>query len=112
MYARIKEGSQGRRRVVGKIRKQVYLDPEQDEKLRSFAARWARSEAGIIRIAVDRLRDEDVLAADLEDEPNDEDAALTDEEIEALEAENETWFREHPQSLRPSEAVSQEREGS
>jgi hypothetical protein len=89
---------------MGKIRKQFYLDPEQDAKLRDLAMRWGRSEAGVLRIALDRLADGDL-------EPEDVDEVLSDEELEALEAENEAWFRDHPQPLRLSEAVFQDREG-
>lgn len=89
---------------MGKIRKQLYLDPEQDAKLRDLAGRWGCSEAGVIRIALDRLAD-----ADLELEELDE--VLTDEEVEALERELDEWARGHPEPLGLSEAVFQDREG-
>ena len=95
-----------------KIRKQVYLEPQQDETVRSFAARWDCSEAGVIRIALERLRAADTAGLSFQDEPdNDEDAEVTDAEIETLEAENEAWFRAHPEPLGLSEAVHQDREG-
>jgi hypothetical protein len=94
-----------------KIRKQVYLDPGQDETLRSFAARWDCSEAGVIRIALERLRVADIAGPAVQGGPDDDDADLSDEESEALEAENEGWFRAHPAPLGLSEGVFQDREG-
>lgn len=102
---------------MGRIRKQVYLDSEQEQKLRDYAARWRSSEADVIRIALDRLTDLDRLvtpgtadSAVMVDD-FDDDEPLSDQELDVLEAENETWFREHPQPLGLSEAVFLDREG-
>lgn len=88
---------------MAKVRKQLYLDSEQDAKLRDLAGRWGCSEAGVLRIALDRLN------GDLELEEVDE--VLTDEEVEALERELDEWARQHPEPLGLSDAVFQDREG-
>lgn len=85
---------------MGRIRKQVYLGPEQEQKLRDYAARWGCSEAGVLRIALDQLQDDrppdggSLDDLDLEDE--DEDELLSDEQIDALEREIDRWAEAHP----------------
>jgi hypothetical protein len=85
------------------IRKQVYLAPEQDRKLKSLASRRRCTEAEIIREALDRLPNPDtddveaklsaagVLAPapDFPDVPRGRAA-------QALEAEFERWLAEQP----------------
>jgi hypothetical protein len=39
------------------IRKQLYIEPEQQRKLRSLAKRWGCTEAEVVRTAIDRLPD-------------------------------------------------------
>jgi hypothetical protein len=39
------------------IRKQLYIEPEQQRKLRSLAVRWGCTEAEVVRTAIDRLPD-------------------------------------------------------
>jgi hypothetical protein len=103
------------------IRKQVYLTPAQDQRLRTLAARWGCTEAGVMRAALDQLKDEQVESpavrrlreAGMLVEPTDgdEDEMLSDEELDALEAEIDAWFEEHPTPLHLSEAVFEDREG-
>src|SRR6266516_3470900 len=85
------------------IRKQVYLAPKQDRKLKSLASRRCCTEAEIIREALDRLPDPDahdieaklsaagllVPAPDFPDLPRGRAA-------QALEAEFERWLAEQP----------------
>ncbi|MGD9892661.1 MAG: hypothetical protein AB7R89_02910 [Dehalococcoidia bacterium] len=102
---------------MSKVRKHLYLDAKQEQKLREYAARWGCSEAGVMRVALDRLTDLDhsVVSgtwdrtSQLDDEAGEE--PLSDQALAALEAESEAWFREHPQPLGLSEAVFLDREG-
>jgi len=106
---------------MGMIRKQVYLTPEQEQRLRTLAARWGCTEAGVMRTALDRLEDDDVdskvvrrlreLGMLVEPDEDDEEEMLSDEDLEALEAEMDAWFVEHPEPLHLSEAVFEDREG-
>ena len=99
------------------VRKQVYLAPEQDRKVKALAAVRRCTEAAVIRDALDRLPDPagsaiDRLAAagllaakpPLEDE-------LTDDELRLLEAEHEAWLESLSEPLNLAEAVLDDREG-
>lgn len=98
---------------MSKVRKQLYLDAHQERKLREYAARWGCSEAGVIRIALDRLGNDDLTVRGSPEYPDDEDdnEILSDEEIAALEREVDEWAEQHPEPLGLSEAVSADREG-
>jgi hypothetical protein len=94
------------------VRKQVYLAPEQDRKLKSLASRRRCTEAEVIREALDRLPDDggDVVVAklsaagvlvpapDFPDTPRGPAAR-------SLEAEFEGWLAEQPPESTPTEAT-------
>lgn len=41
------------------VRKQLYIEPEQQRKLCKLAARWGCTEAEVVRTAIDRLPDQE-----------------------------------------------------
>jgi hypothetical protein len=104
---------------MGMIRKQVSLTPEQDQRLRTPAARWGCTEAGVMRAALDQLKDNDVdsrvvrrlreLGTLVEPDPDEE--VSSDEEIDVLEREMDEWAAAHPGPLGLSQAVFEDREG-
>lgn len=99
------------------IRKQLYITPGQQRKLRRLAARQDCTEAEVIRSGLDALPDpegtfeERLRAAGLLlDPPEDPDLPAIPEEIEREEREFETWLAtQKPLGL--SEAVWEDREG-
>ena len=99
------------------IRKQVYLEPRQDRKLKAIAGRRGCTEAEVIREALDRLPDpeDDVIAqleadgllARLPDDPSLPRGAA----LRQLEREVECWLETTPAGdLRLTEAVLENRE--
>jgi hypothetical protein len=89
--------------VIGRLRSLAKLQRRRDSL--ESVEKFTQAEA------LERLRAADIAGPSFPDEPDDEDADLTDDEIEALEVENEAWFRAHPEPLGLSEAVLQDREG-
>ena len=97
------------------IRKQVYLGPGQDRKLKALAAQRRCTEAAIIRDALDRLPDPEGdivarLAAAGMLAPKPADPSLPrGAELRALEKEVETWLVARGKGLGLSEALAGER---
>ncbi len=97
------------------IRKQVYLAPEQQRKLRVLAARWGRAESDVLRVAIDRLPDpessvdERLLEAGLLMPPSPDDDVPEGEALAELERVQEAWSALHPQPLGLAEAVLDDR---
>lgn len=103
------------------IRKQLYLELEQQRKLRNLATRWGCTEAGVIRRALDQLPDpeevpssERAALARLAESgvlvhPLDDDDAPTGEELKRLEREWEEWVDAHPEPLGLGEIVLEDR---
>ena len=97
------------------VRKQLYIEDEQEQKVRRLAASWGCTEAQVIRTALDRLPDPDasiedrLSAAGLLAPPPSFDDALDGAELEALEAELEAWLERQPTSLGLTEAVLEDR---
>jgi hypothetical protein len=98
---------------MGKVRKHLYLDAVQEQKLRDYAARWGCSEAGVMRVALDQLREDDLPDGRSPDDLDleDEDEVLSDEQIDALEREVDQWAGAHQGPIGLSEAVIADREG-
>ena len=99
------------------IRKQLYIAPEQQRKLRSLAQRWGCTEAEVVRKALDQLPEPDaddspviarLRAAGLLVEPPDDIERLTDEELEALEEDLDLLLAETG-PLHLAEAVIEDR---
>jgi hypothetical protein len=99
------------------IRKQVYLEREQERKLKALAARRGCTEAEIIREALDRLSDPDrsveeqLAATGLLVPKRDDPAAPRGPAARTLEAEVEAWLAARPTSLGLSEAILEDRSG-
>jgi hypothetical protein len=99
------------------IRKQVYLAPDQNRKLKALAARRGCTEAEIIREALDQLPEPDsdeALIAQLQAEgllaPTPSFPDLPQGEAARAEAAAfEAWLDENPQDLRLTEAVLEDR---
>lgn len=98
------------------IRKQVYLEREQDRKLKSLAARRGCTESELIREAIDQLPDpegdvvQQLAAAGLlaakpkqPDEPDEKEAA-------ELEAWFEEWCEQQETGLNLTEALLEDRQ--
>jgi hypothetical protein len=103
------------------IRKQLYISPEQNRKLKELAAQRRTTEADVLREAIERLpapKGESPLAAELRaagllaPKPPlpPELQGLSDEELDALDA--ELWERLKHSKATLSDAVLQEREES
>lgn len=75
------------------IRKQLYIEPEQQRKLRSLAKRWGCTEAEVVRTAIDRLPDLEsavdalLRGAGLLAPPPDDDDLPGEDEFDAMEQE-------------------------
>ena len=97
------------------IRKQVYLARSQDRKLKALAASRGCTEAEIIRQALDQLPDPEGgvveslraegLLAPKPDFPDQPQGAAAQAELEEF----ERWLDEHPEDVRLSEAVLEDR---
>jgi hypothetical protein len=100
--------------TVGMIRKQFYIDPAQQRKVRSLAKRWGCAEAEVMRKALDRLPDnESVVAARLREAgllapPWDDDDLPGEDEFEAMEQELDQILAESG-PLHLTEAVIEDR---
>jgi alkylation response protein AidB-like acyl-CoA dehydrogenase len=102
--------------IMGMIRKQLYIAPEHQRKLRALAARWHCTEAAVVRRAIERLDDDLAREIDrrlaeaglLAPPPDDEDI-LTEEEEERLQEEIDAWVASLPEPLRLSDAVLEDR---
>src|SRR5438094_4092211 len=102
------------------IRKHLYLEPRQQQKLKRVASRRGCTEAEVVRKAIDQLPEPDASLEDLVVErlaaagmlvPPPDDADIpSEEEAEQMEREIAEWDRQHgPLGL--SEAVWQDGEG-
>lgn len=97
------------------IRKQLYIAPEHQRKLRALAARWQCTEAEVIRTTLDRLPDPEdpidrrLMEAGLLVVLPDDVATPSAEESEQLDREIDAWFAAHPAPLRLTEAVLEDR---
>jgi hypothetical protein len=97
------------------VRKQFYLEPEQDRKLKMIASRRGCTEAEVVREALARLPGvEDDALAQLEADgllaPSEVDPDLPqgDAARAFLEA-YQRWLDRHPRSTRLSEAILEDR---
>jgi|SRR5579859_1791875 len=103
--------------TVAMIRKQLYLAAEQDRKLKALAARDGRTEADVMREAIDRLPDPtgDPVAqlevAGLLVPPAADTDTPVGAEFRALEADLEAWLADRPEPLGLTEAVLDDRAG-
>lgn len=101
--------------AMSMIRKQLYIAPEQQVKLRALAAEWNRTEAEIVRIAIDRLPMSGNVVANCLAEAGllagvpVTAAALPPEAAEQLERTVDLWVAAKPERLRISEAVMEDR---
>ena len=99
------------------VRKQVYLERQQDQKLKALAAERGCTEAEVIRDALDRLPDpaegieRQLAAAGLLAPKGDVSDAPRGAELRALEAKVEAWLHAQPSGLGLSEAVREDRDG-
>ncbi len=101
--------------AVKMIRKQLYIEPAQDRKLKAIAIRRGCTEAHVIREAIQRLpAEEDPLLAALRARGlvlDRDEHVISDEELAELDREWAEAARE-VQGVSLSEAVLQEREES
>jgi hypothetical protein len=96
------------------VRKQLYIEDQQERKLQRLAEAWGCTEAAVMRTALDRLPDpEDSLRerlaaagllAPLPDDPD-----LDDADLEELEREHDAWVATLTEPLGLSEAVLEDR---
>lgn len=99
------------------IRKQIYLAPAQDRKVKALAAVRGSTESEVIRGAIDCLPDaqgsvvEQLAAAGLLAPKQFDPDLPTGEELRQLEAELYEWLDSLPGPLGLSEAVIEDREG-
>jgi hypothetical protein len=99
------------------IRKQLYLAPEQDRKLKALAVRRGSTEAEVMREALDRLPDPsgDPVAqlefAGLLAPPAEDIDAPVGAELRALEADLDAWLAARAEPLELTEVVLDERAG-
>jgi Arc/MetJ-type ribon-helix-helix transcriptional regulator len=97
------------------VRKQIYLKPRQDRKVKAIAATRGTTEAEVIRDAVDRLPDPEgdlisrLEAAGVILPPEPDVDPMTDDELRALEAEVEAIFESFPPEMSVSDAIIEER---
>ena len=98
------------------VRKQLYIDDRQQQKLQRLAQAWRCTEAAIMRQALDRLPDpatadvESALAAaGLLVPPPDDSDLPPPEDVEALEEEYEAWLATQTEPLGLTEAVLEDR---
>ena len=99
------------------VRKQIYLERAQDRKVKRLAAHRGCTEAEVVREAIDRLPEaegDDIIAILEEaglllpkEAPGPDD--LSQEELEALEAEYEAWLATRTEPIGLSEAVLADR---
>ena len=102
------------------IRKQLYITPAQQRKLRTLAARRGCSEAEVMRAAIDRFDtdlaseiDRVLMGAGLLAPPpplEEGEKELTEEEDALLEAEIDAWAATLPKPIRLADAVIEDRE--
>ncbi len=96
------------------VRKQLYLEPDQERRLKALAATHGRTEAQIMRDALNRFPDPAssevarLIAAGLV-EPETDDDLLSDAEFAALEDEFAAWLDERAEPLDLAEAVLADR---
>lgn len=99
------------------IRKQIYLVPAQDQKLKALAPARGCSEAAVIRGALDRLAVpsenliERLAAAGMLSEESHRPAGIDVERLQAVEEELEDVFSSRSGPIHLSEAVPAERAG-
>src|SRR5919202_754333 len=101
------------------IRKQLYLEPRQQQKLKRVASGRGCTEAEVVQKAIDQFPEPDASLEDLVVErlaaagmlvPPPDDDIPSEEEAEQMEREIAEWDRQHgPLGL--GEAVWQDREG-
>jgi hypothetical protein len=98
------------------IRKQLYITPAQEQKLRTLARERRCTEAEVMRSAIDRLPHYDnpalrILAeAGLLVPPPDDEDLVTEEELELMEREYDEWLDSRATPFTLSDAVDQDRE--
>ena len=104
------------------IRKQLYVSPEHNRKLKRLAGQWGCTEAAVVRRALDALPDAqpsgDELfverlraAGKIVDPPPPTEPLLTEEEAERYQRELDEYFAKHG-SPRLVEAILEDREES
>lgn len=96
------------------IRKQLYIDQRQQQKLTKLAARWGCTEAEVVRSALDRMPDPDASVVErLADAgllvPPPADYVLTEEELGSLEHDVEAWLVARAEPLGLAQAVLEDR---
>lgn len=97
------------------VRKQLYIEPEQEQKLRRLAAKWGCTEAQVVRKALDHLPDPqgsvlDQLEAGGLRITRPSGPFLTGEELQTMQEDLDRIFKNRP-SLHITEAVLEDREG-
>jgi hypothetical protein len=101
--------------VARMIRKQVYLESKQEQKLRRLADRWGCSEAEVLRKAIDQIPDaegeflERLAAAGLLVPPREDEDLGEGESLEDLERWHEATIQTRKESLGLLEAVLEDR---
>jgi hypothetical protein len=107
----------GGSRDMTMIRKQVYIEANQQQKIRRLAELRHCTEAEIVREAIDLLPEHDdpvvrrLAQAGLLAPPIEDDDLMTDEEAEQLERELDAWAEAQTEPIGLSQAVSDDRDG-
>lgn len=97
------------------IRKQLYIDSAQQEKLRRIADRKGCTEAAVLREAIDRLPEfpdpveQRLIEAGLLVQPRKREREISAEEMSVLEKEYYDWVNALPEPLGLSEIVIEDR---
>jgi predicted transcriptional regulator len=107
------------RRMGRMVRKQLYLDAAQEQKLKRLAARWRCTEAAVVRRALEslpeapRTTDDEVLdrliARGIVQPPSGR--RLTERELDEIDRELEEIARRHPNLPSVSRIVIEDRAG-
>ena len=97
------------------VRKQLYIEPEQEKKLQRLASEWGCTEAQVVRKALDRLPDPKGTVLDRLEvaglritRPSG--PFLSRAELQAMQDELDRIFKGRP-SIHITEAVFEDREG-
>ncbi len=97
------------------IRKQLYIDAKQQEKLRRIAKQKGCTEAAVLRDAIDRIPENlDPIDQALDDagirlRPQTGEREVSQEELEEMEKRYYDWVNALPESLGLSEIVIEDR---
>ena|SRR5258708_11615654 len=98
------------------IRKQVYLESQQQRKLRRLAERWGCSEAEVLRKAIDQIPDaegeflERLAAAGLLVPPREDEDLGEGESLEEMERSYEDYLQSRSEPIGLLEAVLEDRQ--